>query len=264
MKVWAACARLAFAGGLVTLAAGWGPGSALGATTPSTAVFVTNSNDNTISVVDTATDAVVATIPVGLKPWAVAVSKDGSTAYVSDSGADGVSVVDMRTRKVRATVVVGVRPCDLLLSPDDRFLYVDIFTENAVAVVDTSTDKVVAKIPVGGANPYGMAMSPSGDTIYTANVDETDNSASTVSVIDTRTRTLVKAIGGFNGSEGVAASPDGRSFYATNIRSNTLSDSRCPDEPGDSCGRVRAKVRKVSACCRTGQRSTSPIVVPTQ
>jgi YVTN family beta-propeller protein len=222
MRVWAAGARLACAGGLVALAAGWAPGSALAAA-GSTAVFVTNSGSDTISVVDTATDGVVATIPVGQKPWAVTVSKDGATAYVSDSQSDDVSVVDLRTRKIRTTVVVGVRPCDLLLSPDGRFLYVDVFTENAVAVVDTSTDKVLAKIPVGGANPYGMAMSPSGDTIYTANVDETDNTASTVSVIDTRTRSLTRAIGGFDGSEGVAASPDGRTVYATSIRSNTLS-----------------------------------------
>ena len=222
MKVWAAGARLAFAASLMALAVAWEPTSSLAAAA-STAVFVTNSGSDTISVVDGATDAVVATIPVGQKPWAVAVSKDGSTAYVSNSGSGDVSVVDLRTRKVRATVVVGQRPCDLLLSPDGRFLYVDVFTENAVAVVDTTSDKVVAKVPVGGANPYGMAMSPSGDTVYTANVDATDNTASTVSVIDTHTRSLTKAIGGFNGSEGVAAGPDGRTFYATSIRSNTLS-----------------------------------------
>ncbi len=92
-----------------------------------------------------------------------------------------------------------------------------------VAVIDTSTDTVVTKISVGGVNPYGMAMSPSGDTIYTANVDGSDNAASTVSVIDTRTRSLTKVITGFNGSEGVAASPDGRTVYATSIRSDSLS-----------------------------------------
>jgi YVTN family beta-propeller protein len=227
MKLWASGARIAFAGGLITLSVAWSPASASSASAlaaaPPTAVYVPNSNDGTLSVVDTATDAVVATIPVGQKPWAATVSADGTTVYVSNSGANDVSVVDMRTRKVRATIVVGVRPCDLLLSPDGRFLYVDVFTENAVAVVDTSTDQVVAKIPVGGTNPYGMAMSPSGDIIYTANVDETNNAASTISVIDTRTRTLVKAISGFNGSEGVAASPDGRTAYATSITSNMLS-----------------------------------------
>ena len=223
MKVWAACARLAFAGGLMAIGAAWGSSSVLAVAASSPAVYVTNSNDGSLSVIEAATDTVVATIAVGQKPWAVAVSTDGSTAYVSNSQSDGVSVVDLRTRKVRATVVVGVRPCDLRLSPDGRFLYVDVFTENAVAVVDTGTDRVVAKIPVGGVNPYGMAISPAGDTIYTANVDETDNAASTVSVIDTRTRSLTKVIGGFSGSEGVAASPDGRTLYATNVRSNTLS-----------------------------------------
>jgi YVTN family beta-propeller protein len=224
MKLWAAGVRVAFAGGLITLSVDWAPASVVAAAAgPSTAIYVTDSGSDTLSVVSAATDMVVATVPVGQKPWAVAVSADGMTAYVSNSGSDDVSVVDMRTRKVRATVVVGVRPCDLLLSPDGRFLYADVFTENAVAVIDTHSDAVVAKIPVGGTNPYGMAMSPSGDTIYTANVDESNNAASTVSVIDTRTRSLTKAIGGFNGSEGVAASPDGRTVYATSITANLLS-----------------------------------------
>ena len=223
MKLSVAGARLALAGGLVALAAAWGPASALGASASSSAVYVTNSNDGSLSVIDASTDTVVATIAVGDKPWAVAVSTDGSTAYVSNSQSNDVSVVDLRTRKVRATVLVGVRPCDLLLSPDGRFLYVDVYADNVVAVIDTSTDTVVTKISVGGVNPYGMAMSPSGDTIYTANVDGSDNAASTVSVIDTRTRSLMKVITGFNGSEGVAASPDGRTVYATSIRSNVLS-----------------------------------------
>ena len=224
MKLSVAGARLALAGGLVALAAAWGPASAQGAASASSsAVYVTNSNDGSLSVIDASTDTVVATIAVGDKPWAVAVSTDGSTAYVSNSQSNDVSVVDLRTRKVRATVVVGVRPCDLLLSPDGRFLDVVVYAVNVVAVIDTSTDSVVTKISVGGVNPYGMAMSPSGDTIYTANVDGSDNAASTISVIDTRTRSLTKVIAGLNGSEGVTASPDGRTVYATSIRSSVLS-----------------------------------------
>ncbi|HEY5049610.1 MAG TPA: hypothetical protein VII50_01825 [Acidothermaceae bacterium] len=63
------------------------------AAAPAAAVYVTNSGDATISAIDADTDAVVATIPVGQRPWAVTVSSDGTTAYVSDSLSAYVSVL---------------------------------------------------------------------------------------------------------------------------------------------------------------------------
>jgi YVTN family beta-propeller protein len=227
MKAAAGAMLAAVAGGLLIVAPALllaSPGAAAAAPAAGTAVYVTNSGANTLSVIDADSDKVTATIPVGAKPWGVAVSSDGATAYVSNSGADSVSVVDMRTRKVRATVVVGVRPCDLRLSPDGRFLYVAVYTEGAVAIVDTRTDTVVGKLAVGGTDPYGMAISASGDTLYTANVDGTDNAASTVSVIDLKATRVLAVVGGFDASEGVAVSPDGSKFYAASIESSVVSE----------------------------------------
>src|SRR3984957_4715334 len=47
---------------------------------------VTNREDSDVSVIDTATNTVTATIPVGAGPWGVAVSRDGTTVYVADAG----------------------------------------------------------------------------------------------------------------------------------------------------------------------------------
>ncbi|MDE2296550.1 MAG: hypothetical protein KGK18_00130, partial [Burkholderiales bacterium] len=46
--------------------------------------YVPNEGSGTLSVIDTASDQVVATIPVGKKPRGTVVSLDGRTAYVSD------------------------------------------------------------------------------------------------------------------------------------------------------------------------------------
>ena len=46
-----------------------------------TRAYVTNTNDNTVSVIDTATRLVTATIPVGLGPAGVAVTPNGRFAY---------------------------------------------------------------------------------------------------------------------------------------------------------------------------------------
>jgi YVTN family beta-propeller protein len=49
-------------------------------------VFVTNENGGDISVVDVATQKVVATIPVGKRPRGIRLSRDGSHVFVALSG----------------------------------------------------------------------------------------------------------------------------------------------------------------------------------
>ena len=51
-------------------------------------VYVTNLGDNTVSVIDTATNTVVATIPVGNSPTLIALSPDNTRAYVANQGSD--------------------------------------------------------------------------------------------------------------------------------------------------------------------------------
>lgn len=46
--------------------------------------YVTNFLDNTVSVIDPATNTVVATIPVGTNPRSVAVTPNGAFAYVGN------------------------------------------------------------------------------------------------------------------------------------------------------------------------------------
>jgi YVTN family beta-propeller protein len=60
--------------------------------------YVANINDNTVSVIDTATTppSVVATVavgPMGANPFAVAVTPDGKRVYVVNNGDNTVSVI---------------------------------------------------------------------------------------------------------------------------------------------------------------------------
>ncbi|MFD8738261.1 YncE family protein [Streptomyces sp. NPDC059618] len=67
---------------------------------PGTYAYVTNFNANTVSVINTATDTVVATVPVGLEPLGVAVSPNGTRAYVTNRADDTVSVINTATDTV--------------------------------------------------------------------------------------------------------------------------------------------------------------------
>src|SRR5262249_2684922 len=63
-----------------------------------------------VSVINTATKTVFATIPVGSHPAGLAVTLDGSKVYVADSGASAVSVIDTSTNTVSNTIPVGLTP----------------------------------------------------------------------------------------------------------------------------------------------------------
>jgi YVTN family beta-propeller protein len=71
--------------------------------------YVTNEN-NTVSVIDEATDQVTATIAVGADadPFGVAVDPDTGTVYVTNSGNSTVSVIDGATNQVTATIAIPV------------------------------------------------------------------------------------------------------------------------------------------------------------
>jgi YVTN family beta-propeller protein len=60
---------------------------------------------------------VVGRIPVGRRPWGIAVSRDGRTLYTADGLSNAISVIDTRSRKVTGTVNVGRQPWGVAVSP---------------------------------------------------------------------------------------------------------------------------------------------------
>ena len=74
-------------------------------------VYVTNYGDGTVSVIDAATRAVTATIPVGSEPAGVAVDPATHTAYVANVLADGtVSVISAALPAPVTTVTSSRNP----------------------------------------------------------------------------------------------------------------------------------------------------------
>ena len=72
--------------------------------------YITNQLTNDVSVIDTATDMVVATVAVGSNPSGVAVNPAGTRVYVANQSSNNVSVIDTATDTVTATVAVGALP----------------------------------------------------------------------------------------------------------------------------------------------------------
>src|SRR6202022_2168025 len=86
----------------------------------------------TVSVIDSVSDKVVATIDVALArgsrkgsmPVGLTVSPDGRTLYVADAGENALAVVDLVHRAVRGFIPTAWYPADVRTSPDGRRLIV--------------------------------------------------------------------------------------------------------------------------------------------
>src|SRR5690349_18633167 len=72
--------------------------------------YASNEGSGSVSVIDTATDRVTATITTGGKPRGIAISLDGSKLYVSDQEANALVVVDTAQKKQIAKVPLGQSP----------------------------------------------------------------------------------------------------------------------------------------------------------
>ncbi len=183
----------------------------LGISTESVATplaYVANYNDNTVSVIDTDTNVVVATIPVGSEPYGTAVHPTGNFVYVTNVASDTVSVIDAITKTVSDTIHVGDGPLCVAINPDGSFVYVTNGLDDTVSVIDTSTNAAVAVIPVGD-RPDGIAVNPDGTLVYVVNF-----SGGNMSVIRTSDNQVINTVGPLGWlPEFVAVNPDGTLVY---------------------------------------------------
>ncbi|HEX3482822.1 MAG TPA: beta-propeller fold lactonase family protein [Kofleriaceae bacterium] len=173
--------------------------------------YVANENSGTVSVIDTASNTITASIAVGSVPASVALTPNRAFLYVANAGDSTVSVVDTATNTVATTVPVGNTPLALAITPDGAFVYVANVRGNSVSVIDTATNTVVATIPAGRF-PISVAFTPDGTFAYVANEGD-----SNVSVIATATNTVVATVTVGNVPDVVAVSPDGALVYVGDI-----------------------------------------------
>jgi YVTN family beta-propeller protein len=192
---------------------------------PSThTVYVANSENNAVSVIDGATRTVTATVPVGADESGVAVDPGVNTVYVTTERMCGnapctsknmVSVIDGATRTVTATVPAGANPRGVAVDPDTHTVYVANY-DGTVSVIDGATRTVTATVPAG-ENPNGVAVDPGTHTVYII------NSNNTVSVIDGSTRTVTATVPVGKFPVDLAVDPSTHTVYVTNRYDNTVS-----------------------------------------
>src|SRR4051812_44068417 len=164
---------------------------------PEERVYVSDEDGGNVIVINTATDAVVARIPVGKRPRGLRVSPDGTRLFVALSGlpkagpgvdesklppadptADGIGIVDLTQLKLLRTISAGKDPELFDVTSDGKRLWVSNEDTAEASLVDVEAGQVVKRAPVG-KEPEGVGIQPGGKVVYVTN--EADNS---VSVLD--------------------------------------------------------------------------------
>ncbi len=194
-------------------------------------VYVANGLPNTLSVIDTATDTVITTIPLprgglpGQGAVGVTVSPDSRYAYVSSNDGKqppdpGVYQIDTATNTIVNTHFIedgrGVA-----VSPEGLNVFVTGAGANGVGptlwMLAAGNLNSEGGFAVGG-NPAGVAVNPDGRHVYVANYD-----SNTVSVIDRATNGVTATIPVGQKPQSVAVSPDGTRAYVVNKLGGTVS-----------------------------------------
>jgi YVTN family beta-propeller protein len=181
--------------------------------------YVACAYTSTVSVIDTATDTVSATIalPSGTNLTNVAITPDGQRAYVTAQSANAVYVLDTNTNTVLGTpIAVAGHPEGIAVTPDGNEIYV---THNdavaGVSVIDAASNTVVATF----AGPYVFAVTftPDGKRAYATG----GGGAGYTLIIDTATRVLLQTLS--LGGNDVGITADGKQAYFTGGGANILS-----------------------------------------
>ena len=191
----------------------WG----IGANPATNRVYVANQDADTVSVIDGATDTVIATVNVGSSPACVGVNPATNRIYVANYLSNNVSVIDGATNTVVKTIAVGSDPNGVAVNPATNRIYVANYNNNNVSVIDGATNTVVNTIPVG-AYPYFAEANPTTNQIFVTN-----EGANSVSVIDGATDTVIATIPVGASPHGLAVNPLYNRIWVANSSGDTIS-----------------------------------------
>ena len=101
-----------------------------------------------VTVLDSASGAVVGDIPDTPGVHGVAVAPDLGIGFISQGGAAKVAVFDLKTLKVETQIATGENPDSILYHPATHQVFVQNGKSKSTSVIDAKTKKVVATIPL--------------------------------------------------------------------------------------------------------------------
>lgn len=127
---------------------------------------VVSVGSNSVSFVDTATNAVRHVTYLGRSPHEAFFTPDGKEVWVTVRGEDYIAVIDARTYEESGRIEVPAGPGMQIFSPDGQYAYVcSSFTPQTV-VVSVRTRKIVGRVEQESPFCPNIAATPDGGQVW--------------------------------------------------------------------------------------------------
>ena len=130
-------------------------------------MFVSNRDDDTVSVLDLEAAELITHLSVGDEPFGIVAGSEGRL-YVANTGSGTIQIIDQLTLETLATIPVEPQPRALALTSDQGELVVTHFSSGKLSVIDTETLNVEAVISTGPDSnlSQGVLLDPASQRAY--------------------------------------------------------------------------------------------------
>jgi YVTN family beta-propeller protein len=168
-------------------------------------LYVGAMKGRSIKVVDTVTNEVVGEVHTGMGTHHLSLSPDGRTLYAVAMN-DELLIIDTKENQISKRIYTAPTLYDVKVSPDGNTLYTsnkghDIESPDIVMIIEPKTGDI--KNVTVGREPSHMALTHDGSRLFVANAF-----SSTISDINTSSRTVVREIQVGGDPHGMAVTPD--------------------------------------------------------
>ena len=178
--------------------------------------YVPNFDDNTVTVVDLATNSNILSIPVGTQPSGVHLNHEGTKAYVVNLGDNmamippSVSVISTSTNTVIKTVPTTGLLSSIDITPDGKKAYIVDLSLLRLQVFDLTSETFTGSIPFAVNGIQRVKFSRDGKLAYVSFEDLHDR----IRVVDVATDTeVLPHIMTMNNPSGMTTSLDDSKLY---------------------------------------------------
>lgn len=129
-------------------------------------LVVVSIGSNSVSFIDTATNAVKHVTYVGRSPHEAFFTPDGKEVWVAVRGEDYIAVLDAADYTEKTRIKLAPGPGMTIFSPDGRYGYVCSSFTPETAVIDVADHKVVGKVTQASPFCPNIAVSPDGKQVW--------------------------------------------------------------------------------------------------
>ncbi len=181
-----------------------------------------------VLAVDLTSKQVATTIDTGGRPYAIALTRDGTRGYVTDVSGQSLFALDTANASLTKTIALEAmelptRTPAVAVSRDGWWVYVTNAgnMDDHLSVIDAGSNKPYGVHGLGGVHPVGVAAGPGGNRVFVAGCKFACVDGDLL-VLDATSGSVISQIHLTAAPVGLALSPDGSRAYTPTGLAGTL------------------------------------------